>query len=46
MAERLCKLTSKKLNFPEDCKKCEYLKPRGKISCCTYKGPVKKGCCK
>jgi len=46
MAERLCKFTGKKLNFPEDCKDCEYLKPRGKISCCAYKGAAKKSRCK
>ncbi|MBU1201766.1 MAG: hypothetical protein KKA51_04650 [Nanoarchaeota archaeon] len=46
MAERICKLSGKKLNFPKDCKGCEYLKPRGKISCCTYKGSAKKSCCK
>ena len=46
MAMRLCKLTDKKLNFPEDCKGCKHLKPRGKINCCTYKGPAKKSRCK
>ena len=46
MAERLCKLTGKKLNFPKDCKGCKYLKPRGKRNCCTYKGAAKKICFK
>ncbi len=39
MAKRTCGLTKEKVNFPEDCKDCEYLKPRGKGFCCTYKPP-------
>jgi len=46
MAERICKLNGKNIKFPDDCKNCGYLKPRGKISCCAYKGGTKKSCCK
>jgi len=43
MAKRTCELSKKKIMFPEDCKDCTYLKPRGKILCCSYKpGEAKK----
>ena len=35
MGEKICPETGKKINFPNDCSKCNYLKPRGKIKCCT-----------
>jgi len=37
MAKRTCELNKKKVMFPDDCKDCMYLKPRGKILCCSYK---------
>jgi len=43
MAKRTCELNKKKIEFPEECKDCTYLKPRGKMLCCSYKpGPAKK----
>jgi len=40
MAKKVCPETSNKINFPDDCADCEYLKPRGKIKCCV--SPKKK----
>ena len=40
MAEKICPETGEKIEFPKGCSKCEYLKPRGKIKCCT--SPKKK----
>ncbi|MBU2460159.1 hypothetical protein KKG44_03520 [Patescibacteria group bacterium] len=50
MAKRICKRRSQEIDFPKDCQGCEFLKPRGKIQCCTYKGQEerqesKKSCC-
>ncbi len=42
MAEKTCPLMKKKLMFPDDCKDCSYLKPRGKRFCCIYKPPEAK----
>ncbi len=43
MAKRTCELNKKQFVFPEDCKECVYLKPRGKMLCCSYKlGEAKK----
>jgi len=39
MANRICKKNNNEINFPKDCQGCEFLKPRGKINCCTYKKP-------
>jgi hypothetical protein len=40
MAKKVCPETIKEINFPDDCADCKYLKPRGKIKCCT--SPKKK----
>jgi len=39
MAKRICKRSNQEIDFPKDCQGCEFLKPRGKIKCCTYKEP-------
>ena len=50
MAKRICKRSNQEIDFPKDCQGCEFLKPRGKIQCCTYKEQEekqasKKSCC-
>jgi hypothetical protein len=37
---KVCPENNKKINFPDDCGRCKYLEPRGKIQCCT--SPKKK----
>jgi len=35
IAKKKCPESGEKITFPEDCVDCEYLKPRGRIKCCT-----------
>lgn len=50
MAKKICKRRNQEIDFPKDCQGYSFLKPRGKIQCCTYKETEKgqapkKGCC-
>ena len=40
IVEKKCPENEETIMFPADCRDCEYLKPRGKIKCCT--SPKKK----